>query len=95
MTSGEQGFGGVVAGAQSTSPLASGAAWRPVGGPPAQRTPEEPVSASIVEPTGDLVVDAAVQAVASAAGASPAEQLPHYEAAHQALRDALSRIDDH
>lgn len=47
-----------------------------------------------VEPTGDAAVDAAVRAVAQAAGSSPADQLPAYEAAHRTLREALARIDE-
>lgn len=57
-----------------------------------------PVGVGAAEPTastGDPAVDAAVQAVAAAvaAGDAPGEQLHGYEAAHQALRDALARID--
>lgn len=62
---------------------------------PAASTEREQAAVPAVEPTGDAAVDAAVQAVASVAGAPPAEALPRYEAAHRALRDALSGIDEH
>lgn len=45
-------------------------------------------------PAGHPAVDAALAAVAHAAGAAPADQLPAYQAAHRTLRETLAGIDD-
>jgi hypothetical protein len=52
------------------------------------------------EPTGGAAsaghpaVDAAVQAVWRAAQASPADQIPTYQAAHRMLQETLASIDE-
>ncbi|MFI6824190.1 hypothetical protein ACIBJE_25100 [Micromonospora sp. NPDC050187] len=38
-------------------------------------------------------VDAAVRAIVNAAALAPADQIPHYEAAYQTLRETLATID--
>lgn len=47
-----------------------------------------------LEPTGQASVDAALRAVADAAGAPPTDQLPAYQAAHRVLRETLASIDE-
>ncbi|WBB81311.1 hypothetical protein O7606_08080 [Micromonospora sp. WMMD882] len=53
--------------------------------------------ADVVDPTPDdgahPAVDAAVRAIVNAAALTPADQIPHYEAAYQTLRETLATID--
>jgi hypothetical protein len=65
--------------------------------------PSEPFSDPVAEPsseldetpgvTGHATVDGALAGLAQAAGLPPAEQVGAYEAAHEALQQTLSTID--
>ncbi|BCL17013.1 hypothetical protein GCM10017556_47520 [Micromonospora sagamiensis] len=63
------------------------AAFRP--GPPDQETHPADGDDAVRHPA----VDAAVRAIANAAALAPADQIPHYEAAYQTLRETLATID--
>ncbi|HEY8472267.1 MAG TPA: hypothetical protein VIL37_06465 [Natronosporangium sp.] len=67
------------------------AAWRPDADPALEplRPPAEPLPE-----TGHPAVDAALRELAAVADASPAEQLPAFQAAHRILQEALASIDE-
>ncbi|WDZ82392.1 hypothetical protein [Micromonospora cathayae] len=71
----------------------------PSGGPrPGPTAGFRPGPAPEVDPTdGDdarhPAVDAAVRAIVNASALAPADQIPHYEAAYQTLRETLATID--
>jgi hypothetical protein len=50
-----------------------------------------PVEQAVV--TGHATVDDALDGLAQAAGLTPEEQVPSYEAAHRALQQTLATID--
>lgn len=58
---------------------------------PTPPLPADPVGAG--DDVGHPAVDAAVRAIVNAAGLAPADQIPHYEAAYQTLRETLATID--
>ncbi|MDO3704320.1 hypothetical protein Q3W71_21900 [Micromonospora sp. C28SCA-DRY-2] len=68
-------------------------------GPPPGPRPGPPPGAprpAVIDDTGEArhpAVDAAVQAMANAAGLPPADQIAQYEAAYETLRETLATID--
>jgi hypothetical protein len=56
----------------------------------------EPMTGELDQPesTGHPAVDAALRAVAEASEASPADQIPAYQATHRTLRETLASIDE-
>ncbi|RKN37942.1 hypothetical protein [Micromonospora endolithica] len=55
--------------------------------------PPGPVADDDLDEVRHPAVDAAVQAMANAAGLAPADQIAQYEAAYQTLRETLATID--
>ncbi|MEU4570117.1 hypothetical protein [Micromonospora sp. NPDC023956] len=70
----------------------------PVPGPPSGIRPRPPHRDIDPGDDGDddirhPAVEAAVRAIGNAAALAPADQIPHYEAAYQTLRETLATID--
>lgn len=65
-------------------------------GEPPGRADDDEDDGTVTGPprTGQPAVDAALAALAAAAGQPPAEQIDAYESTHQTLRQTLSTIEE-